>query len=77
MSYTYSIIFKLNGFLRKEGCGTEEQMFASALEYDKLGAELLSAEREVWEEKNGYHHLVRIESDQMGKPTCIVWEADQ
>lgn len=68
MTYTYSVTFRLNGRFEKEGYGSEEQMFASALELDRLGAELLSAEREVWETSNSYHHLVKVESYWMGKP---------
>ena len=76
-TYTYTLTFRLNGFHRMERCGNEEQMFTSALELDRLGAEMISAKREVWETKNDYHHLVRIESYSMGKPTHIIWEDSQ
>ena len=70
MTYTYSIsYYDNNGHFSKVGMGTEEQMFATALEIDRQGGELRTAVREVWEQTDGIIRLVKIQPYKMGKPT--------
>ena len=70
MTYTYSISFMdKNGSFSKVGMGTEEQMFETALEIDKLGGELRTVVREVWEQVDGIIRLVKTQPYKMGKPT--------
>ena len=68
-TYTYHITYITRyGTRERVGMGTEEQMFASALQVDREGGELLSAVREVWEVREGRAHFLRFEPYRNGVP---------
>lgn len=68
-TYTYSISTRTRyGTFQKIGFGTEEQMFAAAVQVDHEGGELLDAVREVWEVREDVAHFVRFEHYRNGRP---------
>ena len=68
-TYTYHITYITSyGTRERVGMGTEEQMFASALQVDREGGTLIEAVREVWEVREGRAHFLRFEPYRNGKP---------
>ena len=65
-TYTYHITYITRyGTRERVGMGTEEQMFASALQVDREGGTLIEA---VWEVREGRAHFLRFEPYRNGKP---------
>lgn len=68
-TYTYSATARNEyGRICKAGFGTEAAMMDWAVAIDRQGCELLTAVREVWEEVNGWAHLISVETYKMGRP---------
>lgn len=68
-TYTYSATVRNErGYICKADFGTEVAMMDWAAAVDRQGYELLTAVREVWEEVNGWVHLVCVETYKMGRP---------
>ena len=68
-TYTYHITYTTRtGRFERVGMGTEEQMFASALQVDREGGTLIEAVREVWEVREGRAHFLRFEPYRNGRP---------